>query len=249
MQPRYLDRIGIQEPPPIGLDGLTTLMQAHLSTVPFENIDVYRQTGVATDHAWALGKIVDRRRGGWCFENNGSFGWLLGSLGYDVTFLGAFVLLDPQDIVNMSHLCLRVDLDRPYLVDVGFGDSFNVPLPLAAEIKTDDGNDVHWLVEDGNYMVLMRGAPDGKPQYRFTAKRRSLEDFTPQSERLQTPGVSQFTAQPFATRLIDGGPDRVTLLADRIKFRRAGEWEEERVVADAWNATAEEWFGLEVDET
>ena len=57
---------------------------AHLVTVPFENLDVYHRRGVSTDVVASYAKVVEARRGGWCFELNGLFGWLLGRLGYDV---------------------------------------------------------------------------------------------------------------------------------------------------------------------
>jgi N-hydroxyarylamine O-acetyltransferase len=242
----YLARIGVTERPRKDLSGLTLLMQAHLSAVPFENIDVFRQTGVRTDIDWSLAKIVLNDRGGWCFENNGSFGWLLREIGFDTTYLGAYVLLPPPDTEHMSHLCLRVELDKPYLVDVGFGDSFNRPLPLETDSPFSDGNETYVLSQHGEYLVLAAGSPPS-PQYRFTLDARSLEEFEEQSVRLQKQGVSSFTEKPFATRLIDGGPDRVTLLQDRIRFRRSGTWTQREVPADDWNTTAKKWFGLEVD--
>jgi len=243
----YLARIGLQEPPGLDLDALTILQQAHLAHVPFENIDVYRQTGVQTDLAWSLNKLVNRNRGGWCFENNGAFGWLLRSLGFTVTYLGAYVLLDPPDLDNMSHLCLRVDLDQPYLVDVGFGDSFTNPIPLTHQRSGGDAERPFWLRQDETWTTLMEQSDPPKPQYRFTLAPYRLPDFTEQSDRLQRDGTSGFTENPFATRSLGTGTDRVTLLADRIKFRRDGSWTEEPVDSQDWNDTARQWFGLNVE--
>lgn len=246
---RYLRRIGVSEAPKPDLDGLAMLQAAHLSAVPFENLDVHARTGVRTDTGWSVPKIVERHRGGWCFENNGAFGWLLGELGFDVDYMGAYVLLDPPDTEHMSHLCLMVYLDQPYLVDVGFGDSFIRPLPITGE-RIDDGNAIyvvehaepwHTLFEVNANVVELDS--DRRSLYRFEHIERSLPDFDIESERLQS--HSHFTDNPFATRLIDGGPDRVTLLHDRIKLRRAGEWTEEPVEADRWDAIYREWFGPE----
>lgn len=244
---RYLRRIGVSEPPEPNLDALTMLQAAHLSAVPFENLDVHARTGVRTDTDWSIPKIVERHRGGWCFENNGAFGWLLGELGFDVAYTGAFVLLDPPDTEHMSHLCLIVTLDQPYLVDVGFGDSFIGPLPIDGQ-QVDDGNRIHAVVFEDPWFTLFEVnahvveiSPGRRPLYRFEHIERSLPDFDIESERLQT--HSHFTEKPFATRLIDGGPDRVTLLHDRIKLRRAGEWAEEPVEADRWDGIYQEWFG------
>ena len=81
---RYLDRIGLSEAPPVDVDGLEILQRAHLTEVPFENLDVHAGRGVGTGLGWSLPKIVDRRRGGWCFELNGAFSGLLRDLGFEV---------------------------------------------------------------------------------------------------------------------------------------------------------------------
>ena len=70
---------------------------------------------------------------------------------------------------------------------------------------------------------------EAKPQYRFGSEPRELADFDPPSRRLQTQPGLHWTESPFATRLLDGGPDRVTLLKDRLKLRRSGEWISEPV--------------------
>jgi N-hydroxyarylamine O-acetyltransferase len=243
---RYLNRIGLSEAPDVDLVGLTVLQAAHLSSVPFENLDVHARTGVRTDTDWSLPKIVERNRGGWCFENNGAFGWLLRELGFDVTYTGAYVLLEPPDTEHMSHLCLIVELEQPYLVDVGFGDSFMGPLPIDGR-RVDDGNAIHAVIFDDPWFILVEAnanviemSPSERPLYRFERIARTLPDFDVESIRLQHD--SHFTDKPFATRLIDGGPDRVTLLADRIKHRRNGEWCEEPVDPEAWDAVYRKWF-------
>jgi N-hydroxyarylamine O-acetyltransferase len=242
----YLRRIGLTEAPAADFDGLATLQAAHLSTVPFENLDVHARTGVRTDTEWSLPKIVERRRGGWCFENNGAFGWLLREIGFDVTYTGAYVLLEPPDTEHMSHLCLIVEIDQPYLVDVGFGDSFIGPLPIDGQ-GIDDGNAIHAVVFEEPWFTLVEVnanvievSPSQRQLYRFERIARSLPDFDIESDRLQH--GSSFTDKPFATRLIDGGPDRVTLLEDRIKLRRNGEWTEEPVQPNDWDTVYTKWF-------
>ena len=243
----YLARIGAPSVPDNGLGTLAALQYAHLVSVPFENLDVHSRSGVRTDTDWSVTKIALRKRGGWCFENNGAFGWLLEQLGFDVSYTGAFVLLDPADTTHMSHLCLLVTIDQPYLVDVGFGDSFIRPLPITGE-SVHDGNanyrvtfDAPWfnLAELNDNVAEMEGG--SRPLYRFERIERSLTDFDVESDRLQA--GSAFTDKPFATRLLGEGTDRVTLLEDRLKIRRSGAWTETRVPEDRWTATYRDWFG------
>lgn len=241
----YLSRIGISGEVNVDLADLERLQRAHLTTVPFENLDVFHRRGVETGVDWSAPKIIDRGRGGWCFELNGAFASLLEALGFTVKRLGATVLFSQvTDLV--THLSIEVTLDRPYLVDVGFGDSFIRPLPLDSEGPHDGGVGEFGFVFAGDRTSLIAFEPDGtaEPQYRFNSRPYATSDFDVSSRRLQTDPGLRWTEGPFATRLVDGGPDRVTLLRDRIKFRRAGVWAEEPVDEDDWAATLHHWFDM-----
>jgi N-hydroxyarylamine O-acetyltransferase len=241
----YLARIGLNDIPPIDIGGLEILQRAHLTAVPFENLDVFARRGVGTGLDWSLPKIVERHRGGWCFELNGAFSSLLMDLGFEVRRLGATVLLGHASN-HVSHLTLEVMLDVPYLVDVGFGDTFIKPLRLDLGEPQDGGSGLFEIRADAGHRTLFRVAEDGSlsPQYRFDATEWSLEDFDSASHRLQTEPSLSWTESPFVTRLLNGGPDRVTLLKDRIKFRVDGEWDEEPVTVEDWEDELERWFGM-----
>ena len=190
--------------------------------------------------------MVDEGRGGWCFELNGAFGTLLAALGFKVTMLAAGVLLDGGiPPTEPDHLTLRVDLDQPYLVDVGFGDSFIRPLELD-ESDPQDGIDASYrLRHDGEFRILEKSSEEGwEPQYQFNLEARALDDFTPRSDYLQTTPSKHWTKAPFATRLVDGGPDRVWLLHNRLKLRRNGDTSVAPVAEDRWAATLSDWFGM-----
>ena len=242
---RYLARIGLKEAPPLDVGGLELLQRAHLTAVPFENLDVYAKRGVETSLDWSLRKIVDRRRGGWCFELNAAFSGLLMDLGFEVRRLGATVLL-PHASDHVSHLTLEVMLDSPYLVDVGFGDTFIKPLRLDLQDPQDGGVGVFVITADAGYRTLSRITDDGSlsSEYRLEPTEWSLRDFDPVSKRLQTEPSLSWTKLPFATRLLDSGPDRVTLLKDRIKFRVDGVWTEEQVAAQDWAGELDRWFAM-----
>ena len=239
-----LARLGIDGAVPVSPEGLEQLQRAHLTHVPFENLYVFHRRGVGTGTDWSVPKIVVEGRGGWCYEVNGAFAALLAALGFDVKWLGATVLLGDPSIVP-DHLAVEVALERPYLVDVGFGDSFIRPLPLDRRGPHDGGTGMYRFVFDDDSTTLVFEGPSGdEPQYRFGPRPFSAADFDEPSQRLQTEPGLQWTEGPFATRLLEGGPDRVTLLSDRIKFRRSGTWTEEPVSADEWDAMLDQWFGM-----
>lgn len=243
---RYLARIGLATAPPLSLDGLTTLQRAHLSSVPFENIDVFDGVKVRTDLGWSMDKVLGHRRGGWCFEVNGAFSALLDALGFDVVRLGAAVLLDGPTVV-IDHLTLEVSLNSTaYLVDVGFGDSFATPLELQLTGPQDGHVGTFEFISSPQGLTLTRHDDDGVPvpQYRFKRTVRSLSDFDEASTRLQADRTLHWSQKPFATRLVDGGPERITLLGDRLKRTLPSGTTEEPVADDQWDELLHEHFGF-----
>lgn len=242
----YLARLGLSGPVEPDLAGLERLQRSHLTAVPFENLDVYGQREVRTDDPWTVSKVVDRRRGGWCFELNGAFGFLLEKLGYEVRRLAAHVLMTGSVSPMPTHLTLLVHLDRPYLVDVGFGDSFIRPLPLDSEGPHDGGTGSYGFEFDDESTTLISWEDDGSVmhEYRFDQTPRSAADFEKASTYLRTTPGLPWTQSRFATRLLEGGPDRVTLLSELIKFRRDGIWEEHPVAPGDWDRLLYDWFEL-----
>lgn len=242
----YLDRIAYVGSPSVDLETLTALQRAHLTAVPFENIAVWRDEPVRVTTDWSLPKILERGQGGWCFELNGAFAALLESLGFTVRRLGAAVLLDgPNQVVD--HLALEVQLDVPYLVDVGFGESFVKPLLISSRDPQDGGAGWFQFIDSAQGLTMTKlDGEDGKgtpvPQYRFRRVAHTMEDFVEASERLRTDRTLHWSTKPFATRLIDGGPRRVTLLKDRLKYHGDGELHEQPVSAEDWEPTLERLF-------
>ena len=241
----YLDRIGMSGLVELDLANLERLQRLHLTAVPFENLDVFYRRGVDTSHDWSVPKIVDRGRGGWCFELNGAFGALLSALGFEVRRMAATVLYPPVSPMP-THLTLEVSLDRPYLVDVGFGDSFIRPLLLDSEGPHDGGVGEYGFVFDTDQVSLVSFGVDDKVEshYRFDRVPVVASDFDEASVSLQTDPELSWTQTPFATRLLDGGPDRVTLLRDRLKFKRQGQWTEESIKESEWPLLLDKWFGM-----
>ena len=130
---RYFERVGYQGNGSPCLDTLRTLQKSHVCSVPFENLDVQLGRRTTTDIESAFEKIVVNRRGGWCYEQNGLFGWVLSELGFDVTRLAGNVMREDRgDASASNHLSLLVatpdDRSRRYLVDVGFGGSLITPI-------------------------------------------------------------------------------------------------------------------------
>ncbi len=87
----YLARIGVRGPLVLDAAALRGLHQAHLATVPFENLSIHLGEPISLNEADLIGKIVTRRRGGFCYELNGAFACLLERLGAQVRRVSARV--------------------------------------------------------------------------------------------------------------------------------------------------------------
>lgn len=128
----YLARIGFMGASRIDLRTLSEVHRCHVEAIAWECFDCYAGRPTTRDPNDAYDKIVVRGRGGWCYEMNGLFAWMLEALGFDVTRLAAGVMREALgDGVVGNHLALIVRLDRDYLADVGLGSGLIEPIPLA----------------------------------------------------------------------------------------------------------------------
>src|ERR1043166_8591573 len=126
--PAYLDRINYRGPLNVDAETLRQLQVAHLRSVPFENLSIHAHEPIVLDDESLYDKIVERRRGGFCYELNGLFAALLTALGHRVELLSARVWGGGGYGPPFDHMALRVDGD--FLVDVGFGRFAEFPLRL-----------------------------------------------------------------------------------------------------------------------
>ena len=130
----YFDRIGFSGRARADLDTLGQLLRCHAFSVPFENLDVQLGYPLTIAIEDAYEKIVHRGRGGWCYEQNGLFGWALGAIGFRVTRLAAAVMREERGpTATANHLTLGVEIPGSatiYLADVGFGGSMVTPIRL-----------------------------------------------------------------------------------------------------------------------
>lgn len=215
----YLRRIGLDEPPEVTPAGLAGLMSAHLAAVPFENLDIHMGVPIELDVDAIVAKLVERGRGGFCYELNGAFAELLGWLGFSVSLLEARVHTPDGPGIPFDHLCLEVDVGDgggPWLVDVGFGSAFAEPLHLdVGPVEQRDPAGVFQVVDAGDgwegWCDLVQ---DGAPQYRFSRQPCDLQDFAGGCLHHQTSPDSHFTQKTVCTLPVAGG--RITLSATTL---------------------------------
>jgi N-hydroxyarylamine O-acetyltransferase len=243
--PAYLERIRYAGPTSPTPETLQAIHRAHMFTVPFENLDIYLGRTIVCDEARFSRKIVSERRGGFCYELNGAFAALLRALGFQVSLLSARVpCADGSDGPEFDHLTLRVDLDQPWLADVGFGDGFLEPLHLNSGVEQPQIGRIYRLTDaEGVFRLEVMTDDKWKKEYSFTLQPRQLSDFAAMCHHHQTSPDSHFTRNRICSRATAEG--RVTLSNDKLIKTRHG-IREERVLSgdEERRAILHELFGV-----
>jgi N-hydroxyarylamine O-acetyltransferase len=242
--PAYLRRINYAGSTAPTAETLREIHRAHLFAVPFENLDIHLGRKIVCDEDAFLHKIVSERRGGFCYELNGAFAALLRALGFQVTLLSARVARSDGASPEFDHLTLRVDLDVPWLVDVGFGDSFLEPLRLEATVEQPQIGRIYRVQEiEGVFGLEVMAADKWKREYSFTLQSRQISEFAEMCDYHQTSPESHFTRKRICSRPTPEG--RITL-SDRTLIETRNGVRLERVLSgeDEWLAKLHELFGV-----
>jgi N-hydroxyarylamine O-acetyltransferase len=246
----YLHRIGFDGSVRPDLATLRALHRAHQYAIPFENLDVQLRRPVGLDLAAHYDKIVNRRRGGWCYEMNGVMGWALKQIGFDVIRMSAGVMrAQAGDAQLGNHLCLLVQLDQAYLVDVGFGGSLTEPLALTASDREDRPYRIGLSALDNSYWRFAERAHGDEEAFSFDFRAAPADEalFAVKCQSLQTDPASPFTQnlviqrRTADTHLSLRGRVLVTTHARRIEKRMLNS-------ADELVATLRDSFDLNVPE-
>jgi N-hydroxyarylamine O-acetyltransferase len=243
----YLKRIGISRPDVLDAASLRELHEAHLRAVPFENLSIHLGEPISLAEDALVAKIVTGRRGGFCYELNGAFSFLLEILGARVSRVSACVygsggLGPPFD--HMALLVRPADGSGPWLADVGFGSHTSYPLLLDSRKDQDDPGGTFRLADapEGDVDVLR----NGEPLYRLERRARAMSDFVPACWWQQTWPQSHFREKTVCSRLVPGG--RVTVSAWTLIETRDGARSVRRLRSDAELLAAyRDHFGIDLD--
>jgi N-hydroxyarylamine O-acetyltransferase len=206
----YLRRIGYSGPRAANLATLMAVNALQPAAIPFENLDPLLGRLVPLDLASLQAKLVQQRRGGYCFELNSLLVAALEVMGFPVVRLAARVRwrVPPESPERArTHTLLRVDLaGGPYLVDVGFGGRlFAAPLRLDREDEQQIAADVLRLRRaDHLYTVQARAGLEWEDLYRFTLEPQAAIDYEVANWFTSTYPSSFFRSNLLAERLEPG---------------------------------------------
>ncbi|MFC6992372.1 arylamine N-acetyltransferase [Haladaptatus sp. GCM10025707] len=258
----YLTRLGLE--PTVGdpptRDALARLQRAHVQSVPFENLSITGDpfgdrpgNGVSLDEAHLYEKIVGRNRGGFCFELNGLFCWLLAELGYDVDRYAARIANDDGTFgPPADHLTLGVALDHPYIVDVGLGiPKLRQPLPADGTTIADAAGFEWRLVEsdrpDADFLSQYRkpGQEAWQDRFIFETIPRTMGYFEATCEHFQKAPDSLFNQSPFVMLATENGHARLTPDTSSVSVK--DDVTERTIDPTEWETLLEREFGIDTD--
>ncbi|NTW03769.1 MAG: arylamine N-acetyltransferase [Oscillochloris sp.] len=240
----YLERIGYTGPVRPDFKTLCAIHRAHLLTITYENLDIHLGRQLTLDLPQIFAKLVDGRRGGWCYEMNVLLAWVLRQIGFQVSFLSGTVdRAGQRDVVEGNHLLLLVELDQPYLADAGFGNGFLDPLPLVAG-NHRQGFLTYQLSTDGMRWYFENHVHGG-PGFDMLLTPRRLEDFSDPAHILQTSPASGFVRTTVCHRFTPVG---IITLRGAVLTEVRAEGVEQRTIGNAaeYVAVLEEQFDLHI---
>jgi N-hydroxyarylamine O-acetyltransferase len=245
---KYLARIDLKATPRADLSTLTAIHAAHVNAIPFEGLDPLLGRPVKLDLASVQDKLVDSRRGGYCFEQNTLLKAALEEIGFKVTALGARVrwMSSPESPLGpRTHMLLKVDLDDgAYLADAGFGACvIDAPLRLATDVEQRTAMGTYRLSQaDGLFSLSARQSSGWRVAYSFNLEPQIQSDHELGSWYTSTNPLAPFVHTLIMERV--SGDKRYKLINRRLAI----EERDGNVVVERPIGSAEE-LGRILDET
>lgn len=179
----YCRRIGFFGELKPELATVQALMQQHLKTIPFENLNVLAGKVISLQPDDIVEKLIHQQRGGYCYEMNGLFTMALTALGIDYQWVAARPLFYPTKRPR-THAALIVNFDGvEWLLDLGFG-SYGIREPMRLDLldqHIQQGFDQFMLTQEDDSDIAVQALVDGTwvKQYGFNRSAVEWVDFAP----------------------------------------------------------------------
>ncbi|WP_322013810.1 arylamine N-acetyltransferase [Paraburkholderia sp. J12] len=222
---RYFARIGYDGPRAATLDVLRTLHRLHPLAIPFEGLDALAGRPVSLRLEDIVAKLVEARRGGYCFEHNMLFARVLVELGFAIAPLAARVVYGraADAVTPRSHMLLRVEAEgAAWLADVGFGGA-TLCAPLAFDVREPQPTPLEparlVMESEGMGTLAVQEGDAWSNVYRFESRPAEWVDYEVANWYTSTSPDSFFTGNLVACSVRENG--RAALFNDRYSERDA----------------------------
>lgn len=257
----YLDRIGYQskagEMLQPSIETLRTLHEAHVSNIPFENIDVFIGKTIKLDEESIYSKLVEQKRGGYCYETNELFALALEYIGFKVHRLVSRVLF--PETRSRGHKILLIEIKHSdgvsyWLADLGFGANslrYPVLLPRNEVLLDKQQNDVFQIIKEKDkfdnifYTLQLKIKDKMTNLYSFNLQETLSIDFELLNFALSKKDDSPFIKQRICAKLVPNG--RLLLVDNILKLRTDAGVKEEVLDYDQYLSVLEKTFAIKLD--
>ncbi len=232
----YLARIGHSGDTAPTRETLATLVLAHATSIPFENLDPLLGRPIRLDAASVQQKLVAERRGGYCFEHNSLLALALTALGFPVTALAARVVRNQPAGTPLprTHMLLAVEVGGdPVIVDVGYGGlTLTGVLRMEADAEQETPHEPFRLarLRNGFGLEALVGGT-WTPLYEFDLTAQLAPDIEMMNHFTATWPQSIFRHTLMAARATDEG--RLGLRNNTLSIHRLGTPSEQRALETA----------------
>lgn len=222
---KYLHRFGIEDfDIAVTAESLKNLQKKHLLNVPFENLDIHWKRPILLDNSKIYEKIVEEKRGGFCYELNGLFCELLNETGFSSRMISARVAMaDDRFSREFDHMAILTEIGgETYLVDVGFGEFTAEPLKFVLDIEQPDATGIFTIKKhtDDYFLVAKKDGDAWKNEYIFKDLPHDLAEYTAMCDFHQTSPESHFTQGKVCSLMLENG--RKTLTNKKFIETRGG---------------------------
>ena len=227
----YLERLRLAEVPQDGLELLRAVQRQSLAEIPYENLDILQGVPLRFGTDELAEKLLERRRGGVCYELNFRMEEVLRRLGLDTALLSGIVAGGAGG--DFAHALVLAQLPQGrYIADAGFGRGYLRPLRLDEEDWQWDGRFRYRLRREGDWYLLEREKSDGTvtEEYRFTDTPRRREEYREMCDFLCASPQCKFTYMLVCSRELPEG--RLTLRDDFLLMERPGQSPEAKPVTE-----------------
>ncbi len=249
---KYFERLGLELPASVTPDGafLREIFRAHVTHIPYENIDYLNQDKQEITLERSYSQVVEKKRGGICFDMNSLLSEVLNTLGYE-----AYPVIADHYRTHMEHtdyrhsaLIVRDCEGTKWLADVG--DSFSgalMPLLLSENVEQHPGNEAYLLRkrEDGSWMLYVQLKNAWIENYAFFERPVSLAELSHFKLIAMNPEIPFTQDELFHLRTEDG----YLLLRGRNLAVKNAQGKSARTVEEAELPDVYALFGLQYPRT
>lgn len=244
----YLNRIDFDDTIALHKNVLFKLQRKHLLNVPFENLDIHYNRKIKLLVPAIYQKIINEKRGGFCYELNGLFHSLLKQIGFDAKLISARVHIKDDDYSpEYDHLAIIVNLEnKQFLVDVGFGKFSLEPLTLEMNQTISDSFGKFQFDKFNKEYYRINEVKDNNvlPQYIFKNEERKLSEFTKRCEFHQTSEHSHFTKKKLISIAKTNG--RISLNNSQLKITHLENEEEINFDEREFESKLKHYFNIDI---